>query len=86
MPQELLERERVRRQLDGWVTLAHGDPQVAHDCDQVDTTGFLNWGYPQELDGLVHGKSQSKMDDDWGYPHFRRPPIDVYTKSWCRLG
>ena len=24
---------------------------------------FLKWGYPQELDGLCHGKSQSKMDD-----------------------
>ena len=20
------------------------------------------------------GKSQSKMDDDWGYPYFRKPP------------
>ena len=21
------------------------------------------------MDGLVHGKSQSNMDDDWGYPY-----------------
>ena len=31
----------------------------------VSTTG----GTPLSLDGLFHGKSQSKMDDDWGYPH-----------------
>ena len=28
---------------------------------------------PQYLVGLFHGKSQSKMDDDWGYPYFRKP-------------
>ena len=30
--------------------------------------------YPQELDGLVQGKSQSKMDDLWVSP-FMEPPI-----------
>ena len=25
-------------------------------------------GYPR-MDGLFHGKSQSKMDADWGYPY-----------------
>ena len=29
---------------------------------------FLNWRYP-EMDGLFHGRSQSKVDDDGGYPH-----------------
>ena len=33
-----------------------------------------SWGYPNiSLDGLFHGlfhgKSASKMDDDWGYPY-----------------
>ena len=23
---------------------------------------------------VYNGKFQSKMDDDWGYPHFRKPP------------
>ena len=27
-------------------------------------------GTPLSLDGLFHGKSQSKMDDDWGSPLF----------------
>ena len=26
-------------------------------------------GTPKTLDGFCCGKSQSKMDDDWGYPH-----------------
>ena len=25
-------------------------------------------------DDIYNGKSQSKMDDDWGYPHFKKPP------------
>ena len=29
-------------------------------------------GDPLKMDGLFHGKSQSKIDDDWGYPHFRK--------------
>ena len=33
-----------------------------------------SWGYPCKMDGLFHGKSQSKMDD-LGYPHFRKPPF-----------
>jgi len=24
---------------------------------------------------VYNGKSQAEMDDDWGYPHFRKPPI-----------
>ena len=28
----------------------------------------INGGTPLSLDGLVHGKSQSQMDD-WGYPY-----------------
>ena len=29
-------------------------------------------GDPLKMDGLFHGKSQSKIDDYWGYPHFRK--------------
>ena len=29
--------------------------------------------YPK-IYGLSHGKSENKMDDDWGYPDFRKPP------------
>ena len=28
---------------------------------------------PQKKDGLFHGKSQAKVDDDWGYPYLRNP-------------
>ena len=31
-------------------------------------------GLPQYLDGLFHGTSEIKMDDDWGYPYSRKPP------------
>ena len=31
-------------------------------------------GMPEELDGLFHGKSGSKMDDEIGYPYYRKPP------------
>ena len=31
-------------------------------------------GVPQQLDGLFHGKSENKVDDNWGYPYFRKPP------------
>ena len=36
-------------------------------------------GTPLSLVGLFQGQSQSKMDDDWGYPYFRKPP---YTESY----
>jgi serine protease inhibitor ecotin len=25
------------------------------------------------MDGLLHGKSEEKMDENWGYPYFRKP-------------
>ena len=30
--------------------------------------GFHKWRIPK-LVGLFHGKSQQKMEDDWGYPY-----------------
>ena len=26
------------------------------------------------MDGFFHGKSHLEMDDDWGFPYFRKPP------------
>ena len=34
---------------------------------------FPKLGLPQKW-MVYKGKSQSKMDDDWGYPYFRKPP------------
>ena len=33
------------------------------------------WEYPNSW-MVYKGKSQSKMDDDWGYPHFRNLHLD----------
>ena len=33
----------------------------------------INGGYPHSW-MVYNGKSQSKMDDDWAYPYFRKPP------------
>ena len=41
--------------------------------------GFLDWGYPR-MDCLQW--AQSKMDDDWGYPYFRKPPF--FDPQKCR--
>jgi len=36
------------------------------------------WGYSNSWmvygSLMKHGKSQEKMDDDWGYSYFRKPP------------
>jgi hypothetical protein len=34
-----------------------------------------SWMMLDGLDGLFHGKSTQKMDDDWGYQHFRKPLV-----------
>ena len=33
-----------------------------------------NGGTPSSLAGLFQGKSHLEMDENWGYPHFRKPP------------
>ena len=36
-------------------------------------------GKPQKLLFTIYnGKSQSRMDDDWGYPHLWKPPYERY--------
>ena len=42
-------------------------PRSSHGSNM---NGYMN-GYPS---WIVHGKSETKMDDDWGYPHVRKPP------------
>ena len=45
--------------------------------------GFLSHGgTPKWL--AYKGKSQSKMDDNWGYPYSRKPPLklDIAGYSW----
>ena len=31
--------------------------------------------------GLYKGKSHLEIDDDWGYPYFRKPPYGVWLKK-----
>ena len=38
-------------------------------------------GVPK-MDGLFHGKSENLMDDDWGYPHFRKPSCFAMGYHW----
>ena len=43
--------------------------------------GFLEWGYPNSW--LVYkGKSPQKMDENWGYPYFRKPPYNRDNVGW----
>ena len=34
------------------------------------------------MDGLFHGQSQSKMDDNWGYNHSGKPPFEGDEDGW----
>ena len=36
--------------------------------------GISLHGTTPKMVGLFHGKSQSKMDENWGYHYFRKPP------------
>ena len=60
--------------------LKRGYPQSSSilDWDFPSQKPSIIWGTPMTMEtsiwinpqmvGLFHGKSQSKMDDDWGYP------------------
>ena len=37
--------------------------------------GFLKMGVPRNMYGFFHGKSYNEMDENWGYPHFRKQKI-----------
>ena len=34
--------------------------------------GFHKWGYPNN-GWFISGRSHLEMDDNWGYPYFRKP-------------
>ena len=42
--------------------------------DTVSFGGFHSHG--GSLDGLFHGKPKIKMDENWGYPYFRKLPFE----------
>ena len=45
----------------------------------------IDGGAPLSLDGLCHGKSQksqSKIDDTCGYPHFRKPISQLWPELY----
>ena len=50
-------------------------------CVPCSRSGFHKWGHPKLAGWFIYvyfmekpWKTQSKMDDSWGYPHFRKPP------------
>ena len=49
----------------------------------VQDGGFHKWGIPKWL--VYKGQSHLEMDDDWGYPHFRKPPY-IYHNPNSELG
>ena len=67
---------RIRIPPSFWSKSAHGHWQI--------------WGFPQswgipKIDGLFHGRSQSKMDDDWGYP-YDETDTSILTASYPIYG
>ena len=77
-------RRLVRGATDGvWQCCAveGGGPKIG-DLQQLDD---LQWKMDEYgwfrsiLDGVFHGKSQSKMDDNYGQPYFRKPADSFAT-------
>ena len=69
-----------------WVSPG-SNPVLGHCVEQIALVGTVTWGSWIQRDpngfhshggtplvGLVHGKSQTNMDDDWRYHHFRKLP------------
>ena len=51
-----------------------------HGFREVDMGVSINGWYPKMV-GLFHGESHLEMDDDWGHPHFRKPPYGFLQLS-----
>ena len=47
----------------------------------LDIGAFHQRGYPPSRCALFHGKSENKMDDDWGYPHLWKPPHELISTT-----
>ena len=49
------------------------------------TFGASTWWFPEigvpQNGWFIVGKP-TRMDDDWGYPHFRKPPNLLHAKLW----
>ena len=43
-------------------------------CIYIDMGVSIAMGVPENGWMVYKGKSRLDMDDDWGYPYFRRPP------------
>ena len=45
---------------------------INRPCTNSTHGGFHKWGHPRSW-MVYKGKSHLEMDDDWGYPYFRKP-------------
>ena len=52
--------------------------QLVHLSDSCLIGVSILWGYPQ-MDGFCKGKSHLEMDENWGYPYFRKPPFGSWN-------
>ena len=64
---------RCTAQKGGQFQAASGAPKSCLSNRMQMGVSSWSWGSPQvRWMGFCEGKSQSKMDDDWGYPYFRK--------------
>ena len=42
----------------------------------------ISGGTPLSLEGLFHRTSHVEIDDDWGYPYFKKTPIWMNGDYW----
>ena len=64
----------VRRYAEGAAALAGGRVTPTTVGLMVDMGVSIAMGYPNGWIVFFLGNTQSKMDDDWGYPYLRKPP------------
>ena len=62
-----------------WIGLCLLHMHMYRELHRLTCGGFHKWGYPTSW-MVYKGKSISKLDDDWGYAHLRKPPhrVDVF--------
>ena len=56
--------------------------QVNEKLSQRGRMGSLDGDAPSQLDGAYFSW---KMDDDWGYPHFRECPYNIFIWVWVKI-
>ena len=54
--------------------MSYQNPEKTSGCFQLvmGITPIAGWF-------IYNGKSENNMDDDWEYPHFRKPPYEVFS-------